>query len=82
MRPMNTIDERLSRGQWHTLLSMLRIHDEESFVNYLRMPPVLFDELLHKVEPLITKKDTNLRKALEPGLKLALTLRHSATGDQ
>ena len=41
----------------------------------------MFRELLERVGPRITKQDTNYRKALEPGLKLAITLRHLATGE-
>lgn len=45
------------------------------------MPPAMFDELPRLV-PLITKQDTNYRNAIEPGLKLAMTIRHIATGDR
>ncbi|XP_041350760.1 putative nuclease HARBI1 [Gigantopelta aegis] len=45
------------------------------------MRPEMFDELLNRVGPRITKEDTNYRKALEPGLKLAATIRHLASGD-
>ena len=41
----------------------------------------MFDELLDRVGPRITKKMTNCRSPLEPGLKLAITLRHLATGE-
>lgn len=60
----------------------LRNEDTASFFNFLRMPPVMFDELLARLVPLITKQDTNYRNAIEPGLKLAMTIRHLATGDR
>ena len=40
----------------------------------------MFDELLIRVGPRITKDNTNYREALDPGLKPALTLRHIASG--
>lgn len=60
----------------------LRYEDPASYFNFLRVPPVMFDELLDRLRPLITKQDTPYRKALEPGLKLAMTLRHLASGDR
>ncbi|KAL8572466.1 hypothetical protein ACOMHN_005612 [Nucella lapillus] len=41
----------------------------------------MFRELVDWVRPHISSTDTNLRRALEPGLKLAATLRYLATGD-
>ncbi|XP_071479609.1 putative nuclease HARBI1 [Diadema antillarum] len=38
-------------------------------------------ELVERLTPRIQKKDTNLRRALEPGLKLAIALRYIASGD-
>ena len=39
------------------------------------------DELLARVGARISKPDTSYRKALEPGMKLAVTLRHLTSGD-
>lgn len=44
------------------------------------MDTATFEELLHKVAPLITKQDTHLRKSIPPAERLSLTLRHLATG--
>ena len=41
----------------------------------------MFRELLMSLTPRLTKANTNCRKALEPGLKLAMTLRFLATGN-
>ena len=60
----------------------LQLEDEGSFYNYLRMEPAMFDELLQRVGPRIAKQNTNWRASLEPGLKLAVTLRFLATGDK
>lgn len=74
------ISRRPEMGIYNNLLRELRAEDPASFINYLRMPPEMFDELLARLGPRLTKKETNWRKPLDPGLKLALTLRHLASG--
>ena len=54
-----------------------RREDEALFVNFMQMLPEIFDELLLKVSPRITKQTTTFP---EPGLILALTLRHLVSG--
>ena len=61
-------------GQYENLLYELHREDSQSYQNFLRMTHELFNELVERVGPLITKKDTFYRKALDPGLKLACTL--------
>ena len=39
----------------------------------------MFGKILHRVGPRIQKSDTNFRKALEPGMKLAMTILHLAS---
>ena len=41
----------------------------------------MFHELLQRMTPRLEKKDTKWQKALQPGLKLAITLRFLASGD-
>ena len=53
----------------------LRHEDHSAFTNFLRMSPVMFDELLARIGPRLAKQYTFYRHLLEPGLKLALTLR-------
>ena len=64
------------------LMKLLREHDPEDFRQMLRVTPQMFDEILERVTPLIAKETTNFRRPLEPGLKLALTLWHLATGEK
>ena len=45
------------------------------------MSPERFDHLLGLVSPLITKEDTNYRKAISAAERLALTLRFLSTGE-
>lgn len=82
VRPWLTQQRRVLFGDYSQLMQELRLEDEGSFYNYLRMEPAMFDELLQRVGPRITKQDTHWRQSLEPGLKLALTLRFLATGDK
>ena len=42
----------------------------------------MFDELLARLGPRCTNQDTNYRKAIEPGMKIAMTLRHLASGEK
>ena len=67
-------------GAYNTLLTELREEDQKSFLNFLRLSPGLFEGLLEKVSPLIKKHDTYFRKAIPPGMRLAITLRYLATG--
>ncbi|KAK3101288.1 hypothetical protein FSP39_002411 [Pinctada imbricata] len=81
VRPWLHAEIRLQYGHYHRLMEELRYDDATSFQNFLRMGPAMFDELLSRISSRITKHDTFLRRALDPGLKLAATLRHLASGD-
>ena len=70
VRPWLSAERRLQFGHYDRLLAELRIENQQSFFNFLRMPPEMFDELLNRVWPRIRKMDTQYRKALEPGMKL------------
>jgi len=72
---------RPMHGQYEKLMHELTTEDQSGFKNFLRMDPDIFIELLHRVGPRIEKQDTFFRKALPPGLKLAVILRYLATGD-
>jgi hypothetical protein len=82
VRPWLDESRRIEHGHFHRLMPELRYEDPASYLNYLRVPPAMFDELLHRLRPRITKSDTRYRKALVPGLKLAMTLRHLASVDR
>ena len=49
-------------------------------MNFMRMPTEMFDEILDRVGPRIAKQHTFWRAPLDPGMKLAITLRHLASG--
>ena len=68
-------------GQYEHLLAELNKEDVRGYRNFLRITPELFEEMVYHLAPRLQKTDTFMRKALEPGLKLAITLRYMATGD-
>ena len=72
---------RTSFGHYENLMKELALEDPCSFRNFVRMDQTMFNELLQRVGPRIEKKDTFFRKAIEPGLRLSITLRYLATGD-
>ena len=63
---------RADVGQYHTIIDQLRL-DEAKFFSYFRMSQNSFDELLGMVTPYIKKEDTNMRKAICPEQRLAIT---------
>ena len=73
--------ERLRHSHYYNLMESLRQRDLDRFKNFTRLEPALFDELLDRLRLRITKQNTSYRDAIEPGLKLAVTLRHLATGN-
>jgi hypothetical protein len=81
VRPWGSGDRRLLFGHFDNLMSELRVEDPYSYFNFLRMSAAMFEELLARVTPRIQKQDTNYRKAHSAGLKLAITLRYMATGE-
>lgn len=82
VRPWLSEDNRQKLGHFSSLVdTQLRCLDPVAFQNYTRLTPQLFDEVLRRVSPAIEKEYTSFRQALSPGLKLAVTLRHLATGD-
>jgi hypothetical protein len=68
-------------GQYEHLLSELNREDHTGYMNFLRVSPEPRIELVARVGPHLQKKDTFWRKTLEPGLRLAITLRYLVTGD-
>ena len=81
-RPWLTEERRQQYGHYTSLLdTQLRLEDPAAFRNFTRLTPEVFDDILERVAPVIQKQHTNYRHPLSAGLKLAITLRHLATGD-
>ena len=66
---------RQSFGHYAVLMNQLREKDAPAFKNFTRMDPAFFDQMCQRLTPRLTKQDTNYRKAISPGLKLAVILR-------
>lgn len=64
-------------GQYERRMVELEQEDLAGYKNFMRMEPEMFQELLGRIET----NDSFYRKAIPSGLKLAITLRHLATGD-
>ncbi len=68
-------------GQFEHLMVELEVEDPAGFQNFVRCEPAMIQEMIKRLTPIISKQDTNYCKSLEPGLKVAITLRYMATGD-
>ena len=53
-------------GYYERLLNELLVEDTQSYTNFMRMEPAIFQEVLGKIGSRITKEDTYWRKASEP----------------
>ena len=71
VRPWLSADSRLQFGYYDQLLRELRMEDNSSFFNYMRMEPLMFDQ----ISPRILKSDTHFRKRPETGLELERIMR-------
>ena len=72
---------RTEMGEYHALISEMRLVDHESFYRYFHMTPQRFDNLLSLVGPLITRQATVMRSPISAGERLAVTIRYLVTGD-
>lgn len=63
------------------LINEMRKEDLNGFRQFIRLSVDQFDFLLEKVRPVISKKDTNMRKAISAETRLLITLRYLSTGD-
>lgn len=73
--------DRDVNGIQNSLIPRLRSLDKQYFIDFFRMSPANFDELLHIVGPKIMKKNTKWRDAISANDRLALTLRFLASGE-
>lgn len=74
------LQRRVLHGQYDTLMVELIRESKGDFKSFLRMEPEMFREILVRLTPRISKSRER-RPSLDPGLKLAITLRFLATGN-
>jgi len=67
-------NDTLMKGQFYTLHEELRNYPKK-FFGYYRMSVKSFDMLLELLKPTITYQNTNMRLAIPPEERLAVTLR-------
>jgi hypothetical protein len=75
------IGRRMDYGFFETLMQELAAEDRPGYKNFIRIYPELFNELVNLVSPLISRQNTNMRRAIPADLRLALTLRFLATSN-
>ncbi|XP_073446531.1 uncharacterized protein [Dendrobates tinctorius] len=74
------VEFREFRGVYHTLYSELQANPEK-FTDYTRMSQQSFMYLLGRVQDVIRRQDTQLRRAIPPEQRLLVRLRFLATGE-
>lgn len=72
---------RPALGFYDRLMVELRAEDMQQFRKFLRVPAEMYDDLVATLTPYLQGQDTFMRRALTPGLKVAITLRYLASGD-
>ena len=67
-------------GAYSLLIHDLLSSDQTVFQNYCRIDMAAFEDLLFRVEHVISKQKTRLRVSISPRERLFLALRYLATG--
>jgi len=80
VRPIFSPQRRLLQGASTNLVKEMQAEDREKYINYFRLPPQLFEDLLKLVGPVIAKEHV-IRDLISPKTRLYITLRFLASGD-
>ena len=78
---MPYLRRRVERGYYNTIIKELSTESPLLYRNFTRINEALFDEIVLRVTPHIRRKLTYWRRPIEPGLRVAITLRYLATGE-
>ena len=74
------LQRRATQGHYNNLMRELADKNPVLYHNFTRMSETMFNDILERIRPRIEKQTTFWRKPLDPGLRLAITLRYLATG--
>ncbi|KAG0714513.1 Protein ANTAGONIST OF LIKE HETEROCHROMATIN PROTEIN 1 [Chionoecetes opilio] len=77
----NWLKRRTEGSQYKNLVQELALEDENGYRNWMRLDRRQFHEVLELIRPTISRQDTNMRAAVSAEERLAITLRHLATGE-
>ena len=80
-RPWPTRAELEEEGQCSRPMPMHHLDDPMAYRNFIQMLPELYQELEQRITAEFQRDRTLIRDTVSPGVKLAVTLRHLATGD-
>ena len=80
-RPWSTQAEVEEEGQYSRPMPMLHLDDPMACRNFIQMLPELYQELEQRITAEFQRDRTLMKDSMSPGVKLAVTLRHLATGD-
>ncbi|XP_066969148.1 uncharacterized protein [Macrobrachium rosenbergii] len=75
------LQKRMEQGHHHNLMEELSTEAQDLYKNFTQIDRSLFNKIVEQVTPYIQKKVKFWRKPIEPGLRVAITLRFLATGD-
>ena len=80
-RPWPTQAEFEQEGQYSRPMPVHHLEDPMAYRNFIQMPPELYQELEQRITAEFQRDRTLMRDSVSPGVKLAVPLRHRATGD-
>ena len=80
-RPWPTRAEFKEEGQYSRPMPMHHLDDPMAYRNFIHMPPELYQKLEQRITAEFQRDRILMKDPVSPGVKLAVTLRHLATGD-
>lgn len=73
IRPI--LKSRQTHGNWERLIQELRLFDNETYFNFMRMTPQTFEDILSLVGSKLMLQTTNCREPICAEARLSMTIR-------